>query len=50
MTSRNYTNTALKNAEIEQLTFVVQDPLSLLVLVKGVRVFLLHFVHDAKSI
>lgn len=32
-----------------QFTFVVQNSLSLLVLVKGIRVFLFHFVHDAKS-
>lgn len=32
-----------------QFTFVVQNSLSLLVLVKGIRVFLFHFVHDVKS-
>ena len=50
MTSRNNTNTALKNVEIAKVTFVVQNSLSLLVLVKGTEVFLLDFVHGVKSV
>lgn len=35
---------------MEQFTFVVQNSLSLLVFVKRIRVFWLHFVHDKKSL
>lgn len=35
---------------MEQFTFVVQNSLSLLVFVKRIRVFCLHFVHDAESL